>query len=1117
MKHKINKQKCYLRKYTAISMAVSMCAMLSACGGLGGVGYTVTTRYDYDGEGGLRDILEHQVSSGDYVSVSSSVDYMNVYGKAIAPSAQDVLLKGNGSNRLPGDLSRTIAPAINGDTQYVNSGKLSASANTSARNAKKERITRIRGGEHGVFYWSSASGNNFSMQKIHVLDVDRKEVLDIVGGVIGTKGSASAKVGDMKDTLFTDIKITASGSSSEITGGVIGAYSTGRNAYIGNIERSLFHEIDIYSKRDTINGGAIGAEGDKATIGRINQSQFSSFTIDSGYRVIGGAIGAIGNDRNEYSKIGSINNSLFVDFDVSASDFIVGGAVGMAATGPTEQTNINSSVFANLNVRGKHITGGAIGLRSDDRSTTLNTINKSYFGNISSHSTTDLIGGAIGLNAGGGPSDYVKATLGGIHNSTIDRVSASADRNVYGGAIGVYANRGIAVIGSINNSVVSNNTARSSSSSAYGGGLYATGLANALEIRNSSFTGNKASSAANAYGGAIFVDTRAANSGRAHTLNLVADSGKKTIFQNNTVVDRAGTRSNAIHFGATTGNNAENAVLNIQTASGGEVALYDPVTVAMNNGKSFTLNKTGAGTFFWDGLNTFNALGGSNVNLQGGTTILGNSFSLNSSGSNLQVEADSGSSLEFMGNRNSNTAMFDFSGSSGSSFSADNSVRFGVSSRQLTDVNGTFLVATGLSDYSGFTPQSNGSVVSYDRTTPGELKVTVNYVSSYRAAIARSANTTQAQYALNHLVSDTTKVSDRDFDAIAGNLSDATAEHGMTQAMAALDIHQAVLHSVKQLAYTELQRQQFLAAKLGYHAGADSAKMTPESAFSGLAQISDQNTLRVWGGDIGDVSKAGSYNSYQGYKTDLNGSILGTSYQLTPQLNMGTYAAYTDGKTRLHNQNASVTTDSYHYGLTGSYAFTPKLTLQGDIGGAHYGNEGQRCLGQVCSQGDFEQNLYTAGGELSYLFDVSDVALRPFGGLRYTSIRQTGFTEQGGVTSSSVNGFGLTSVSSSLGLSASKVFALKQGFVVPEFSLTWRHEWADRQASSSSYYTQHSGQRFGLDSYKNDRDFADLRLGVSNVYRFGANKSLSTFINYQLGLSEHTNNHALNAGLLLQF
>jgi len=1143
MKYAANKQKEYLGRYAAIPLAVAVCVMLSACGG-GGETYKVKTGWDYE-IGSLRDVLENETSDGDTVRVEGYVGAIEVYGDAIKVSDEDVLLKGNGSNHLDWAVMNTIAPALSNDVgaaaHYVDSGWLNANADRAAVDAQYQGLTQIYGGENGLFDLGT-SGNEFNMRNIHVIGVTRDKSGDLVGGVISAHGSSSAKIGSMTDTLFTDIEVTTKGNNSEVIGGVLGAYSSSKNAYIGNIQRSLFDNIDIYSGKETITGGAIGAEGKKAVIGNIEQSQFSYFKVDSGYRVIGGAVGAVGNSGSETSTINYINQSLFTNFEVSASDFIVGGVAGVAATASAEQTGIGNSVFADVRVEGKQITGGAIGLRSDHGNASLYSVGNSYIGHVSSQSATDIVGGAIGLAGGWSTSNYTEATLGAVSNSLINQNYALASGNVYGGAIGLYVNQGKVSIGSIDNTTMRNNTADSSSSAyggavgvyanngiaslgpirnstftgnmatsdfdAYGGAIYATGLQGGLEIRNSYFTNNQATSHTNAYGGAIFIDTRAANNGQGHALSLVADSGQKTLFQGNQLADSSGARNNAIHFGSTIGVSAENAVLNIQTAAGGEVALYDPVTVGMNNGKSFTLNKGGAGTFYWDGANTVAAQGGNRVNLNDGKTILGNGFNLNSNGNTLNVAAGAGSSLEFMGNRNPATAMFDFSGTSSSSLSAGSGVKFGVSSRQLTDVSGTFLVAQGLSNYSQFTPSSNGSVTGYDTATPGQLKVNVNYTSTYRAAIARSANTTQAQYALNDLVSDTAQVSDDTFDNIANNLSDVTAEYGMTQAMAALGTHQTVLRSVNQLAYVNPQRQQLLSAKLGLGAG---------KSFSELGNWLDQNSFRVWGGSMDDLSKAGSYASYQGHQTDTNGMVFGASYRVTSQLDIGAYTAYADGKSRLQGNNASVTTNSHYYGLMGSYALTPKWTLQGDIGGARYTNTGQRCAGNVCSGGEFEQNLYTAGGELGYSLEVRDVAVRPFGGLRYTSFKQDGFTEQGGVISSSVDGFDLTSVSSSFGLSLSKVFALNRGYVMPELSFAWRHEWADAQASSVSNYSQRPDQRFAIGSYKNDRDFADVQFGLRSYHQLNSGKSLSTFVSYKLGLSEHTNDHSLNAGLQWRF
>lgn len=1142
-----------IHHYPTIPLATGTCMMLCGCFGGADIGtgsYKVNIGSDDGSDGSLRYIMEQKVQSGERVSVERGVNHIQINSRKISISANHVTLIGNGDNRLHYALADAISPALNNDTQaasnYVTSGALSANASNVADQAQHQGLTKITGGKSGLF-----SANNFSMRNIHVDDTSLTSYGNIAGGMVNTSG----KSGNMTDTVFTHIAVRGKGSHGNITGGVIGAYAASKiygRGDVGEINRSLFDHIYMLSTENTINGGAIGVEGRGSSIGNIGQTQFSNFTVDSGHRVVGGAVGAISNGGENTAQIGSITNSLFTNFDIRASNFAVGGAVGMAVTGNATQTGIGNTVFANMRIAANHITGGAIGLRSDWGSSSMNNIHNSYFGQISSTSNTQTVGGAIGLFATGNVPNYAKATMAGISDSVINQIDAFAAGNVYGGAIGVYTNTGHASIESIQNSFIQNNSAKSNASafggalsvytnqgtaqlgtiqnsafinnraesknSAYGGAIYTAGLQNALNITNSTFLNNTVSSQTNAYGGAIFIDTRTANNGNPFIVNLLANNGGKTVFQGNTVQDSSGQRPNAIHFGIIDGSNsAENAVLNISPAWNSEVALHDPVTVAMNNGKKFTLNMTGNGVFYWDGNNILAAQGSSQVNMYGGTTVFGNNFRLSSGATPLQVQAAGGSNVEFMGGRNRNTPLFDFTGAPTGNLNMDNSVRFGVSSRQLTNVSGVFLIAKGLNDYSTFNPQNNGSVVSYSTSTPGELKVTVDYVSPYRAALERSSNTLQAQDALNTLVSDTMRVTDNDFAEISENLSDATAEYSMTQALVALNTNQSVLRTAKQLAYSEQQRLQQSEGIMPQ----DDSQMTSAAALTSVpAALSTSplnRELHVWGGYIGDFPRARSYGNYQGYKTDTHGVVFGASYDLTPQWNLGGYAAYTNGKTRLRNENTRTETDGYHMGLTSSYAFSARLNLQADIGIAHYSNDGKRCLGSYCSKSDFDQNLFSLGGELTYLWNTQSLSIRPFGGLRYTYIQQGSFNEYGGPTASHVDRFHLNSVSSSIGASVSRVFESKQNLWIPEISLAWRHEWGDRQANSTSHYTAIPDQSFVIGSYRNNRDFADFSLRLSSVHNLKSGSVLSTFISTDLGISEHTSNRSVNIGLQLQF
>jgi hypothetical protein len=92
-------------------------------------------------------------------------------------------------------------------------------------------------------------------------------------------------------------------------------------------------------------------------------------------------------------------------------------------------------------------------------------------------------------------------------------------------------------------------------------------------------------------------------------VTLKASGGQTTLFQNNLVNDNS-TNSNSIAVRNLLGSNSiSSAELKIDTGNAeeeggaGTVALYDPIWVELDNGKTFTMKVSGEGEFLWGGEN----------------------------------------------------------------------------------------------------------------------------------------------------------------------------------------------------------------------------------------------------------------------------------------------------------------------------------------------------------------------------------------------------------------------------------------------------------------------------------------------------------------------------------
>ncbi|MDR3213851.1 MAG: hypothetical protein LBT71_08065 [Azoarcus sp.] len=476
------------------------------------------------------------------------------------------------------------------------------------------------------------------------------------GGVVGAYSeSGDSGVGNISESSFTDNAIAI---GQLFGGGVVGAYSDYGNSGVGDVSQSFFTGNVITTDGNLFGGGVVGAYSDYigsgSSVGNILESRFTDNTVmlKGYYNYIagGGVVGAYSDYGS--SGVGDISESSFTDNTITAGRYIQGGGVvgAYSGYGSSSVGDISESSFAdNVITAANIIGGGVVGAYSDYGSSSVGDISESLFTDNTITVSYEIVGGGVvGVdNSSGGGS-----SVGNISQSSFADNTITAASIIGGGVVGAYSDdSAIATVGSITRSRFTDNTIDATSGDLYGGLIY---TADDLTIADSTFTDNTFT-AGGTFGGTVSIDTSTAGASGGdpdtHTVTLQATSGQTTLFQNNVATDASGTTPNSLAFvNLHNGASAANAVLNIDAASGGTVALYDPIKAVLDTNHTFNMNVTGAGDFLWGGKNLVDTEAKTGaITLKAGTTTLLTNFELDAPTHTVAVNSAATLSFEGVG------------------------------------------------------------------------------------------------------------------------------------------------------------------------------------------------------------------------------------------------------------------------------------------------------------------------------------------------------------------------------------------------------------------------------------------------------------------------------------
>lgn len=665
-----------------------------------------------------------------------------------------------------------------------------------------------------------------------------------------------------------------------------------------------------------------------------------------------------------------------------------------------------------------------------------------------------------------------------------------------------------------------NNTADATLGSvAYGGALYTQASA---KFVNSSFTGNSAAGAT-AYGGAIFMDASVETNGtvKESVLEMVVEADRTVQIAGNT----AGGQASGVYFGnAEADLSQKDGVFNI--INNGRMEILDPLTVDLNNGKSFTMNVEGEGSIFLAGKNTISAQGGTEINFSQGATELTKDFSLvvvNDASSNfdLSLTKAGASPNSFIFDSRRESAMIDLTGAGNTKSFLVEAAALNIDiaeydiKRKLVDFQQTLLIIEGAGDgadnlASQLNAQQFGNYIqgSSFSASGGNVMLDMNYTSPFTESLRQAGKNTFAGAPALHALLQYDEITEEMLDFIHANYGALTPEYGLVAGAMGMNVNQFISR---------------MAVRQGLKVQHKSSLYTPLSVQPSFGGARDG--ARVWAGYAGNFRSVDNSGGYYGYDQDTSAALLGISYDLGSEATIGVYGGYSNNKAEMNNISSEVESDGTHLGLLARWspgsAVDPNLAIYFDAGYSRYENDAYRRLGGEKVVSNFDQTAYTAGLGAEYVVPVSyEVLLTPSLDLRYTKLEQDSYREKGFIAGY-LKGYDTNSFTSSLALTASKEISISGGTITPSARLGWNHEYGDTEINTTARYINPSGglmpTSYRMGTVTQNRDSMDAGVALNALLNSGSYHEVGLNLSYDANISKNADTHSVYGGLEYRF
>ncbi|KPL68613.1 hypothetical protein SZ64_11160, partial [Erythrobacter sp. SG61-1L] len=199
-----------------------------------------------------------------------------------------------------------------------------------------------------------------------------------------------------------------------------------------------------------------------------------------------------------------------------------------------------------------------------------------------------------------------------------------------------------------------------------------------------------------------------------------------------------------------------------------------------------------------------------------------------------------------------------------------------------------------------------------------------------------------------------------------------------------------------------------------------------------------------------------------GYESEQWLAAIGVDFPVAEDFVLGIGGGYVKNQGDFDWYGGSMDADGFQVGVYGAYdpgQFYVKAAVSySDLNGESIRTATVGSItGTVTASPD--ANIWAAGGELGYRFDLGGATVTPYAGLDYVSAKLESFAEGGTFAGRlTVNDSTDDFLTSELGLKLSG----NVGGIVPEVKAGWRHEFNDEPAMFTAFYSEEPGTPFSV-------------------------------------------------------
>jgi outer membrane autotransporter protein len=256
---------------------------------------------------------------------------------------------------------------------------------------------------------------------------------------------------------------------------------------------------------------------------------------------------------------------------------------------------------------------------------------------------------------------------------------------------------------------------------------------------------------------------------------------------------------------------------------------------------------------------------------------------------------------------------------------------------------------------------------------------------------------------------------------------------------------------------------------------------------SGVATGESRLAPAAWGRLFGGQANQAERDGISGYHSSYGGFLLGSDVQLRSDWRVGGLFSYAHSNIGNDGDNSGNSGSVNAYGLTAyagydGHPWYVNLTA----GLARQLSRSNRSISYSgfdgIANGSFVGNLFTTTADAGIPLAMGDATLTPLAGLRYSTLRQDGYTETGGSGAAlTVNGASNSSLKSELGARYARSLTTGYGELQPFMQLSWNHEFRDTPlTTSASFAADTTGSTaFTTQGVSPLRDTASLSLGAT--------------------------------------